>query len=178
MQVTSSPHNDQLLRQTRQHHVQLSAMADLKANMLLTMASLVITFSVPQVLEGSYPIPVILLIGCCLATIILAAYASMPKSSLRSHRRATSHSKSPGFNILFFGDFAGLTWEEFETQMVDVMKDSDSVYRTQINEIYTLGVFLAKNKYRYLRLAYVTFISGFLSSGLAFAITYYLETSG
>jgi len=36
---------DQLLRQTRGHHVELSAMADFKANMMLTVASLVIPLS-------------------------------------------------------------------------------------------------------------------------------------
>lgn len=175
MQVNSAPHNDQLIRQTRQHHVQLSAMADLKANMLLTMASLVITFSVPQVLDGRYPMPMTVLIVCCLGTIILAAYASMPKSSLRSRRGKPTERDPASFNILFFGDFVGLSLEEFETEMAEAMKDGNSAYEIQIREIYTLGVFLAKNKYRYLRLAYVTFITGFLASGLALVITVYLR---
>lgn len=38
---------DQLIRQTRQHHVALSTMADQKANMLLTMSSVVLTLSLP-----------------------------------------------------------------------------------------------------------------------------------
>ncbi len=39
---------DQLIRQTRQHHVALSTTADQKANMLLTMSSVVLTLSLPQ----------------------------------------------------------------------------------------------------------------------------------
>lgn len=34
-------HLDQMVRQTRAHHVQLSAMADAKANMMLTISAIV-----------------------------------------------------------------------------------------------------------------------------------------
>ena len=50
-------HLDQLLRQTRQHHVQLSSMADLKANLLLTMSSLVMTLSAPLLLQERLRLP-------------------------------------------------------------------------------------------------------------------------
>ncbi|MEJ2365307.1 MAG: hypothetical protein P8017_11625 [Deltaproteobacteria bacterium] len=44
-------HIDHLLRQTRMHHAQLSSMADMKANMLLTITSVVITLSVRYITE-------------------------------------------------------------------------------------------------------------------------------
>ena len=37
---------DHMIRQTRAHHVQLSAMADMKANMMLTVAALLIPLSI------------------------------------------------------------------------------------------------------------------------------------
>jgi hypothetical protein len=46
-------HYDHMLRQTRIHHVQLSSMADIKANMLLTMSSLVVTLCVPATMNLS-----------------------------------------------------------------------------------------------------------------------------
>jgi hypothetical protein len=42
-----SAHVDHLMRATQFHHVQLSAMADVKANMLLTMSSVVMTLCLP-----------------------------------------------------------------------------------------------------------------------------------
>ncbi len=39
-------HLDHFIRQTRVHHVQLSSMADVKANMMLTISALIITFSI------------------------------------------------------------------------------------------------------------------------------------
>ena len=44
-------HIDHMVRQTRMHHVQLSSMADMKANILLTMASVVFTLSVRYITE-------------------------------------------------------------------------------------------------------------------------------
>ncbi len=44
--VDPSGHLDQLFRQTRTYHAQLSQMADVKASMMLTLASLISTFSI------------------------------------------------------------------------------------------------------------------------------------
>src|SRR5690606_5988176 len=48
-------HLDQMMRQTRSHHVQLSSMADMKANFLLTMSAVVITLCAPRVLQPDVP---------------------------------------------------------------------------------------------------------------------------
>ena len=72
-------HLDHLVRQTRMHHSQLSSMADMKANMLLTMASVVITLSVRYVTEPHLKWATTVLIFFCLLTIGLATYAVMPK---------------------------------------------------------------------------------------------------
>lgn len=72
---------------------------------------------------------------------------------------------------MFFGDFTGLTYEQFEAEMSRVMNDPSLVYQVQVREIYTLGVFLAHKKYRYLRLAYTTFIIGLFASLFTLLLT-------
>lgn len=160
-----------LLQQTRVHHMQLSSMADLKANMLLTMASIVVTLAAPQVMKAGSQLPLLVLMGFSLMTILLAAYAVMPKISFTGLHSQPPDMSSPHFNLLFFGDFTGLTYEQFETEMEKVMNSPSAVYQTQVREIYTLGVFLARKKYRYLRLAYATFISGLFASFLTLLLT-------
>jgi hypothetical protein len=160
-----------LLQQTRVHHMQLSSMADLKANMLLTMASIVVTLAAPQVMKAGSQLPLVVLIGFSLATILLAAYAVMPKLPFIGHAPAVTDVQSPHFNLLFFGDFTGLTYAQFEAEMERVMNDPALVYQVQLREIYTLGVFLAQKKYRYLRLAYTTFIVGLFASFLTLMLT-------
>ena len=50
--------------------------------------------------------------------------------------------------------------------MEEVMNDHSLTYQVQIRELYTLGMFLAKKKYLFLRLAYITFIIGAFASAL------------
>lgn len=170
MQI-KSPGNEinYLLQQTRVHHMQLSSMADLKANMLLTMSSIVITLAVPRVVEeGKLQWPLVMLIGFSLITILLAAYSVMPKLPFWSGKRtAAPDAKNPRFNLLFFGDFSGMNYPDFVAEMESALNEPSRVYELQVREIYILGNFLAHTKYRYLRLAYVTFICGLLASVIA-----------
>jgi hypothetical protein len=57
----ASGHIDQLVRQTRAHHVQLSAMADVKANALMTMSAVMMTLSVPYLANALFRPAVIVL---------------------------------------------------------------------------------------------------------------------
>jgi len=165
-------HLDQLLRQTRAHHVQLSSMADVKANMLLTMSSIVVTLAAPQVMKAGSQLPLVVLIIACLITIMLAAYAVMPKMPFRAGGpHPAPDPQSPGFNLLFFGDFTQLDYPQFEAAMEAMLNDPSRAYEVQVREIYTLGSFLAKTKYHYLRLAYVTFITGIVASALTLLFT-------
>jgi hypothetical protein len=164
-------HLDHLLRQTRQHHVQLSAMADSKANMMLTVASLVITLSLAHLNEPNLRWASLTLIVFCLMTVVAAAYAAMPKVPLISNPQHRPNPANPGFNLLFFGDFANLSYDEYLRTMEAVMNDPNRVYEAQVREVYTLGCFLARKKYRYVRLAYALFISGLFVSGLVFIAT-------
>ncbi|MEJ2235243.1 MAG: DUF5706 domain-containing protein [Syntrophobacterales bacterium] len=65
-----------------------------------------------------------------------------------------------------FGDFVRLPYEEFEMAMEEVMNDPSLTYEVQVRELYTLGTFLAKKKYLFLRLAYITFIIGSFASAV------------
>jgi hypothetical protein len=159
-------HLDHLVRQTRMHHTQLSSMADMKANMLLTMASVVITLSIRYIAEPHLKWSTIVLIVFCLMTIGLATYAVMPKIPFLVKRETADITKTPAFNILFFADFVRLSYEEFEMAMEEVMNDPSLTYQVQIRELYALGMFLAKKKYLFLRLAYITFILGAFASAL------------
>ncbi len=159
-------HIDQMLRQTRAHHVQLSAMADAKANMMLTVPAVVITLAIPRLAEPAFRWAAAALILFCLLTIVLAACAAMPGRSVAS--KPVHRPGSTGFNLLFFGDFAHMSYEEFEQAMEQVLNDPSRTYEVQVREIYTLGVYLARKKYRFVRLAYLAFVGGLLISGTVF----------
>src|ERR1700733_9384371 len=103
----SGSYADHLMRATQFHLVQLSTMADMKANMLLTMSSVVISLTLPQLFKNAHLWPLLILIAFCLLTICLATYAVMPK--LPPHTGQIPDVTHPGFNPLFFGDFTRMT---------------------------------------------------------------------
>lgn len=164
-------HIDQLLRQTRAHHVQLSTMADFKANILMTMSSVVLTLSVRYLSDPLLRLPAILLMIACLLTLALAVYAVMPKAVSPPHHHQPKLD-DPSFNLLFFGNFCEMNYEAYRQAMQQALSRPDAVYELMIREIYLLGMFLASKKYRYVRLAYISFLSGFLGSGLTLAILF------
>src|SRR3954452_2349566 len=162
-------HLDQMLRQTRVHHVQLSMMADVKANGLMTIGAVMLTLSAAYIVREQFRYAVITLMVACLVTILLAVFAIMPGTPLRIRKAAKPDLRHPKFNLLFFGRFVALDFEQFENAMEAMLNDHSKTYEAQVREIYTLGVFLAQTKYRYLRLAYLVFVTGLFTSGLVLA---------
>ena len=72
-------HLDQMLRQTRAHHVQLSQMADRKANMIMTVASLLVPLSIRYIQMPQFRFAAFTMIGFCILTVVLSTYAALPK---------------------------------------------------------------------------------------------------
>ena len=66
----------------------------------------------------------------------------------------------PSFNLLFFGAFSKMSYPEFETAMEGVMNDPNRTCEAQVREIYIMGRCLERKKYRFVRLAYMSFIAG------------------
>lgn len=161
----SGSHLDHLLRQTRMHHVQLSTMADAKANALMTMSAVITTFSASFVARPNFQIAVIVLMCFCLTTILLATLTVMPSVPLRIQRNGTPPPITLHSNLLFFGTFASMQYEHFEAAMEELMNDPSRTYEAQVREIYQLGCFLAEKKYRYLRYAYLSFLTGLFAAG-------------
>lgn len=157
-------HLDHMLRQTRIHHVQLSMMADMKANGLMTIAAIMLTFSAPFIARDQFKAAVIVLMISSLATIILAIYTVMPGPPIRRRKGEMVDLNQPGFNLLFFGCFAPMDYSEFSAAMEDLMNDASKTYEIQVREIFSLGQFLARKKYRFLRCAYMAFGVGLLTS--------------
>lgn len=162
-------HLDHMLRQTRIHHEQLSQMADVKANILLTLSSIVITLAAGQSFNTDIQLPMIVLMLFCLCSICFSAYSTMPTTPLFTHKSKKPDTTSPSFNLFFFGHFCQLTYPDFKSEMERIMNDHSLAYEMQVREIYTLGQFLAKRKYRLLRLAYLFFLSGIGVSALLLA---------
>ncbi|MBT8371347.1 MAG: hypothetical protein KJO34_10320, partial [Deltaproteobacteria bacterium] len=96
-----SAHLDQMVRQTRAHHVSLSEMADKKANMMLTIASLMIPLSTRFLYDDRSHLAAVTLIGFCVLTILMAAFAAMPKIKTGKKLDAKLDLNEASSNLLF-----------------------------------------------------------------------------
>jgi hypothetical protein len=160
-----SAHLDQLWRQTRAHHVQLSMQADQKANMLITVSTLMITLAVGLSGDSANRLATVVLVVSGTLSVLLAAYATMPR--LRPARPTSTDPADPAWNPLFFGDFTRLKPDQFATVARQINADTDLAYHLMAREVYQLGQYLHRHKFRYLRLAYLVFITGLvLAAGL------------
>ena len=153
---------DVILRTTQQHHVALSSMADTKANIIITVSSIVLTLSIGRMGEPTLRASVLTLTGFTLAALLLAILAVLPK--YRPLRLKDGQPLPPHFNLLFFGHFAELDQQRFLREIAERMKADGSVYRTMAIDIHSLGSYLSHHKYRYLRLSYICFLTGFIAS--------------
>ncbi len=167
-------HLDQMIRQTRAHHVNLSALADRKANMILTIASIMIPLSINFLYDERSHLAAVILIGFCVLTILSAALAAMPKIKSKNKQNEKPDINQAGFNILFFGSFANMRYDDYKDAMGNMMNDANAVYETQIREIYTMGKYLADKKYRYVQFSYMSFLAGVLISSIVYVIKSYV----
>lgn len=149
---------DHLLRLLQQHHVQLSTMADTKANIIITVSSIVLTIVLGRVTDPDLRAGLIVLGVFTLIALLLAILAVLPKYR---HTKRIEGPLPPGFNVMFFGHFAGLDRERFLQEMAQKMMPGQA-YDSVLQDVYSLGLYLAQHKYPYLRLSYLFFLTGFV----------------
>ncbi|ULQ56149.1 DUF5706 domain-containing protein [Flavihumibacter rivuli] len=160
------------------NHVSLSQMADSKANIMISVNTIVLSILV-SVLLGKlqyYPqfiIPTSLLATVCLSAVIFAIRATRPNVNKGYFTQEDIRMKK--INLLFFGNFFKMELPDYEWAMKEMMNDSDYLYGSMIKDIYYLGKVLAK-KYHYLRISYNIFMYGLIVSVLAFAIATVIGT--
>ena len=106
-------------------------------------------------------------------TIVLAAYAAMPKLKIRKGTVASMDHEETNFNLLFFGSFTSMTYDEYKSAMETMMNDPGKVYETQLREIYGMGHYLAQKKYKFVLFSYLSFIAGILISSTIYIIGSY-----
>jgi predicted metal-dependent HD superfamily phosphohydrolase len=156
------------------NHVSLSQMADSKANIMISVNTIVLSILV-SVLLGKlqyYPqfiLPTVLLCIVCLSAIIFAILATRPNINKGTFNHEDVKQKK--INLLFFGNFFKMDLPDYEWAMNEMMNDREYLYRSMIKDIYYLGKVLAK-KYKFLRLSYNIFMFGLVVAILAFIVAF------
>ncbi len=156
------------------NHLQLSAMADNKANLMISTNSIIISLVFGLLVSklDTNPhlmIPTLMLLAVCLVAMIFAILTTRPNITSGVFTREDIEKKRA--NLLFFGNFHNSSLEDFEWGMREMMKDSEYLYGAMIKDLYFLGIVLGR-KYRYLRICYTVFMYGLIISVIAFAVAF------
>ena len=128
------------------------------------MSSIVLTMTLARLGDPALRVSAITLMVFTTFALLLAILAVLPKYR---PLRLKSEVLPPQFNLLFFGHFAELPRDRFLEEIAQALTPDGRVYELMAKDIYSLGHYLAHYKYRYLRLSYLFFLSGFILAGLA-----------
>jgi len=157
----TADHRDYLLNQSRMNLMAISQMSDLKANLMLTLAAVMLQFALVKVSDHELVGPKAhywVIVTGALATIILSAWATLPKAPLRFHERQDEGTNIVPTNILFFSSFIGLSLPEYKRHMDRVLSSPPHSHEAILEELHAHGRYISRRKYLPLRLAYMTFL--------------------
>ncbi len=164
-----------LYRSVYGYHMNLSSMADQKANIMISINTIVV--SVIITLFGSgytfadsegfkhmrFVFPMLLLVISSLISVTFAILSARPNVTSKQKYELTNK----GSSILFFGNFTQLKLKEFVEQIHSLKDEKNELYDSMSVDIYHLGGVLLR-KYRLLTWSYNIFMVGLILCAVGF----------
>jgi nitroreductase len=161
-------------RSNFRNHIHLSAIADNKANIMISVNAILISVLISiltyQNITETNPkvlLPVVLFLITGLTSLIFAVLSIRPK--VTSHINPNMPPETIRQHITFFGNFVRLEVEQFEEAMDSLFRNGEYLYQAMTRDLYYLGKVLDK-KYRYLTISYNIFMVGFVATVISFLI--------
>ncbi len=169
-----------MFRLTSRNHLRLSSMADSKANILISINSIIISIIISGLIKtlDNHPylvIPTYMTLAINVVTIIFAIIVLRPNVTKGKFTRKDIEERKT--NLLFFGNFHGMNRDDYRWGMLEMMSDSKYLYSSLIDDIYFLGKVLGR-KYKYLRWSYNIFMYGIIIVVIAFGLANFLYLRG
>lgn len=167
---------DTLFRVTLNNHTRLSDIADSKANILLSVNAIIISVCLSVLVpkldtpkNAHLILPSFILLLSSVLTIIFAILSTKP--NVTKTRFTDQDVANRKVNLLFFGNFHQMLFDNYNNAMRDLIKDRDYIYDSMVKDLYFLGKVLDR-KYRLLSLTYKIFMAGIIISVLSFGYAF------
>ena len=152
---------DNILRINVNNQVRLTVMADQKANIMITVASIVFSVTVANLNNEVMKWPLLFFALGCTVSLLAAIFAIIPQTGYPKKPGTNEIDRdSPSFNPLFFGHFAHIPIEEYKEDYAETLMTDDRIYDALAGDIYGIGTTLMNNKYKWLRRSYMAFLVG------------------
>ncbi len=162
---------DNILRINVNNQVRLTVMADQKANIMITVASIVFSVTVANLNNEVMKWPLLFFALGCTVSLLAAIFAIIPQTGYPKIPGTNEIDRdSPAFNPLFFGNFAHIPIEEYKEDYAETLMTDDRIYDALAGDIYGIGTTLMNNKYKWLRRSYMAFLVGMSGAITIFCI--------
>ena len=165
-----------LFRVTLRNHIKLSDIADTKANILLSVNAIIISLALANLIpkldaptNKHLMIPSLILVLFSVASIILSIMSTQPNVTGGNFTKEQVRKRK--VNLLFFGNFYKMPFEQYEWAINEIINDKSYVYSMLTKDLYLLGIVL-KRKYTLLKITYIVFMIGIILSVIAFIIAF------
>lgn len=175
--INKSKSAQMMFKTTLRNQIDLTNIADNKANIMLSINSLLITFGMPLLATQLEKFPnlvwpgAMLLLTCILA-IVFATLATRP---VKMEGRTDISKIGQGHtNLFFFGNFFKMTRDDYISGLTQVTQNEDILDKSIVNDLYYLGRALGQKYYR-LRVTYSIFMIGMVLTVMVFVITFMIS---
>ncbi|AZQ65039.1 hypothetical protein EI427_22730 [Flammeovirga pectinis] len=148
----------------------LSSIADRKASILLSINSIITSFTIGYLFRKIEEMPELMIPSVILAitglvSVILAVLATRPNVNKNTKK------KKSDINLLFFGDYVDISLEEYQSLFRDKTQTPEQIYDQLAKDSYFLGKVL-DIKYKKVRAAFNFFMIGITVSVISFIVTF------
>lgn len=164
-----------LYRSVYDYHMNLSSMADQKANIMISINTIVVSviitlFGSGYTFSGNdgfqhmrFVFPMLLLVVSSLVSVTFAILSARPNVTTKEKYELTNKDSS----ILFFGNFSQIKLKDFVEQIKSLKEDKNELYDSMSVDIFHLGGVLVR-KYRLLTWSYNSFMTGLILCAVGF----------
>jgi hypothetical protein len=147
------------LRANLSKHMTLNMMADSKAAMIITAASLITTITLTQY-EKLHILTLFLLVGAGILAAIFSILAIVPPLHVTDRT-----------NLFYFRSFSQLSEDEFKNQFKETITDKEKLYDAYLHELYYLGRYRLTRKYGLIRNGLWTLLIGLVLATISAVAT-------
>ena len=161
-----------MFRTTSRNHYTLNQMVDRKANIMITINTILLSLIVSRTIGQIdtfciHNAPIIVILFFAVLSMAFAILAITPPKTQGTFTEDEIRNKKG--NLLYYGNFHNMNFRDFEWGMSEMLNDADYLYSTMIRDLYFLGNTL-HIKSKFIRISLGLFVIGLIVATISFFI--------
>lgn len=176
--INSNRTAEMLFKTALRNHINLTQIADNKANIMLSINALILTFALPTLLRKDLDKDILFIIPygmigvTCVISIVYAALSTQP-GKFKGKFNLQDIQSGKG-SLFFFGNFYDSSLQEYTDAMKMSLQQEQNLDEAAILDLYFMGKSLGR-KFNLLRKCYSFFLVGITVSSLLFIVGFLIN---